>query len=345
MKRVFLRALRVSGAFATFRLANRLKTLILTYHRFSTNDAPGMTTIRTFGEQLAYLRAHYTIVPLTAIERHIWHGDRLPNPCVAITIDDGYRDSYELAFPLLRRYRAPATMFVVTDFIDGTDWLWPDKVRFMTLKTTVQRASVVLGDSQIDLGLEGRASRLAAAARINAVLKSVPDQAKDRAIEEMSRTLHVAFPPSPPADYASITWDQAREMDASGVAIESHTVRHPILTRVDAVQLARELSTSRRRLEHMLNRSVRSFCYPNGDYDRQIRDEVERAGYRLAVTTAAGLNDASTDPFALRRIHTEPDLTHFMQSTSGFEQAKDRLRRRSRATNAPTHEKCMRLVS
>jgi peptidoglycan/xylan/chitin deacetylase (PgdA/CDA1 family) len=344
MKRVFLRALRVSGAFATFRLANRLKTLILTYHRFSTDDAPGKTSIRTFAEQLAYLRAHYTIVPLAAIERHIWHGDRLPNPCVAITIDDGYRDSYELAFPLLRRYRAPATIFVVTDFVEGNAWLWPDKVRFMALHTNAQRASMTLGDSEIDLGFEGRASRLAAAARINAALKAAADEAKHRAIEEVSRALDVAVPPSPPAEYAPITWDEAREMDASGVAIESHSVTHPILTRVDAVQRARELTASRRRLEQVLNRSVRCFCYPNGDYDRQIRDDVERAGYRLAVTTRAGLNDASTDPFTLRRIHTEHDLTHFMQSTSGFEQAKDRLRR-ARATSAPTHEKCVRLVS
>src|SRR5206468_5558169 len=105
-------------------------------------------------------------------------------------------------------------------------------------------------------------------AQINAALKSAAVEAKDRAIDQMSKALDVVVPPSPPAQYAPITWDQAREMDASGVAIESHTVTHPILTRVDAVQLARELTASRRRLEDVLNRPVRSFCYPNGDYDR-----------------------------------------------------------------------------
>src|SRR5947207_3047586 len=134
-------------------------------------------------------------------------------------------------------------------------------------------------------------------------------------------------------------------MDASGVAIESHTVTHPILTRIDTRRLARELTASRQRLEQVLDRPVTHFCYPNGDYDRQVRAEVERSGYRLAVTTAAGLNDASTDPLALRRIHTERDLTHFIQSTSGFEQAKDRLRGRSRATSSRQHEKRMGLVS
>src|SRR5437764_4617036 len=182
MKGVFLRALLATGAFTTFLLANRLKTLILPYHRFSANDAPGTTSIRAFAEQLAYLRSHYAIVPLTSIERHIWHGDRLPAPSVAITIDDGYRDAYELAFPLLRRYGAPATLFVVTDFIDRNAWLWPDKVRFMALQTKAPRGSVAIGDSVIDVALDGPASRLAAAARINASLKASADQAKDRAI-------------------------------------------------------------------------------------------------------------------------------------------------------------------
>jgi peptidoglycan/xylan/chitin deacetylase (PgdA/CDA1 family) len=115
-------------------------------------------------------------------------------------------------------------------------------------------------------------------------------------------------------------------MCAGGVDVESHTVTHPIVTRVTGDQLAGELRQSRARLEEMLDRPIALFAYPNGTFDRTTRDAVERAGYRLAVTMEPGFNDASSDRLALRRIHTETDLSRFIQSTSGFEQIKNRIR-------------------
>ncbi|HSE98479.1 MAG TPA: polysaccharide deacetylase family protein, partial [Blastocatellia bacterium] len=139
--------------------------------------------------------------------------------------------------------------------------------------------------------------------------------------------LSVIVPETPPAEFAPLSWEQAREMDSLGVEIGSHTVTHPVLTHSSASRLSRELGESRSRLEAVLGRRVDLFCYPNGDYDRGVRKEVARAGYRCAVTTEAGLNDGRSDPLALKRIHTERDLAHFAQATSGLEQLKEKLRR------------------
>ncbi len=327
MKQAVLTLLRMTGIFAAFRLANRRKILILTYHRFSADEAEGALSANAFAQQLAYLRAHYTIVPLSAVERHLTHGDRLPHPSVAITIDDGYRDAYEIAFPFLRRFNAPAALFAVTDFIDGKCWLWTDKLRFIVFQTKAERLSVKVADSVIDVELNGRTSRRDAAARINAALKSAPDHAREEAIASLVKHAGVELPFRPPAGCRPLTWDELREMDAGGVEIGSHTVTHPILSRIDGDRLVSELKESRRRLEEMLGREVSLFCYPDGNYDRHVRDEVERAGYRLAVTTEPGLNDAGRDPLSLLRIHTDGDFSHFIQNLSGFEQVKHRLRR------------------
>jgi len=103
-------------------------------------------------------------------------------------------------------------------------------------------------------------------------------------------------------------------------------VTHPILTHLDSGQLEHELRHSRNRLEEALDKEVTLFCYPNGDYNARVRDGVARAGYRVAVTTACGLNDRDSDPLALRRVPTDRDITHFIQSTSGFEQFKSGFR-------------------
>jgi hypothetical protein len=86
------------------------------------------------------------------------------------------------------------------------------------------------------------------------------------------------------------------------------------------------LRESKTRLEARLDRKVELFCYPNGNYDARVKRAAETAGYRSAVTVEAGLNHNRCDLLTLRRVHTEQDFTRFLQSTSGFEQVKEKVR-------------------
>jgi peptidoglycan/xylan/chitin deacetylase (PgdA/CDA1 family) len=327
MKQVLLNLMQRTGAFAPFRLANRSKALILTYHRFGEDEAGLKTTARVFEAQLQYLTARYRIVPLSSIAEALTNGRSLRAGLAAITIDDGYGDAYEIAFPLLRKYSAPATLFVVTGFVDKACWVWTDKMRYLALKSDAPLLKAAVAGRKVEIRLGNHVSRLQAAARANRLIKRLPDDAKDEAIDRIALALGVELPADPPPQYRPVTWEQAREMDSSGLEVASHTVSHPILTNVTDEQLARELSESKERLQVILGHQVDSFCYPNGGQDGRVRRAVERAGYRCAVTTRPGFNDDRSDPLTLSRIHTECDLAHFIQSTSGFEQFKNKLRR------------------
>src|SRR5690349_11455645 len=112
--------MRMSGAFDLMRLTRRRHALILTYHRFSSSQEggqdPGKTPASVFAEQLEYLRSRYAIVSLAELAEGVHdqgrQGRRAPTAprLAAITIDDGYRDAYEIAYPILRRSRTPATL-------------------------------------------------------------------------------------------------------------------------------------------------------------------------------------------------------------------------------------------
>ena len=327
MKRAALKLLTAAGAFAPFRAANRGRVLILTYHRFSRGPDPLATPAAAFDAHLRYLKSRYTLVPLSRVAAHYEGREELPPGAACVTIDDGFRDAYEVAFPLLRRHGAPATLFVITGFLDRTVWMWTDKMRHVALHTKAERLAAEVGGRTFDLKLDGRASRLAAAARVNAELKKLPSGERDEAINRAAAAHGVHLPDAPPEEFGPVTWRQAREMDAAGLEVGSHTVTHPILTRADDAQLRRELCDSRARLEAELGRAADLFCYPNGSFDERVRREAERTGYRCAVTTLDGLNERAADPLTLRRVAAEPDLPHFVQSTSGFEQLKNRLRR------------------
>lgn len=313
-----------TGAFSPFRLQHRREALILTYHRFGEQE--GRISARALREQLDYLSEYYRFIALSELALRLDSSGSLPPGLVAITIDDGYRDAYEVAFPLLRDYRVPATIFVVTDFIDRQRWLWTDQTRYLTERTDRAHFEVAINGQTLRCELTDSRSRQESAALLNQELKRLPEAVKETLLEQIEERLGVTSPRQPPEEFRPLAWEEIREMADAGIEIGSHTASHPILTLESDQRLEDELELSRARIKAETGRVPLSFCYPNGDYNARVAALVARAGYRCAVTCEAGWNRPRTSLYELRRIHTEPDLPHFAQVTSGFEEVKKRLR-------------------
>ena len=101
---------------------------ILVYHRFSETAADEMTvTASAFEAQMRFLRDNdFHVIPLDSLFDFMAFERQIPQKAVVITIDDGWRSVYDIAFPILRKYGYPATLFVYTDLITGSrkalDW-------------------------------------------------------------------------------------------------------------------------------------------------------------------------------------------------------------------------------
>ena len=326
MKKQLLKTIFNYGGFTPFHWANRSKLLILTYHRFSRGEDASKVSASDFESHLQYLSLHNTVLSLAEAVESLKNGTSLPPNATVITIDDGYGDAYEIAFPKLKKYGFPATVYAITDFVDQKIWLWTDLMRYVMAKTGDSEVSFDFGSGDIVRAtLIDDAKRLETANRINERLKKMPNEQKDAKIVVIARQLNVELPSVPPPEFAAMTWDQARELDADGVRIESHTVTHPILTNVNQAELDFELRTAKARLEEQLGRSVEHFCYPNGSLNENVRQAAEAAGYASAVTTAYGFNDGGNDKLLLNRIDAQSAIESFAQSASGFEAVKQRV--------------------
>ena len=95
---------------------------------------------------------------------------------------------------------------------------------------------------------------------------------------------------------------QVRDWLAAGHRIGSHTLSHSRLARLTLRDAREEIFASKKRLEDAFGVPVEDFCYPYGNYNDQVRDLVQAAGYRTASTTHFGLNTPQTPPMALHRI-------------------------------------------
>ncbi|HVX67448.1 MAG TPA: polysaccharide deacetylase family protein [Bryobacteraceae bacterium] len=283
-------ALDRAGGLRAVRFLNRRSLRILMFHSFLPRRA-GLE--ECLARRCRHLRQFYRPVSLSEAAQAWREGRPLPANAVAVTVDDGYRDFYDIAYPVFRAHEIPAIVYLVTDFMDGKLWLWPDRLRY-ALEHAGPRAAVHARD-------------------LAAETKSMPDRERRRFMDGLLELLDVRIPASPPEEYAPLTWDSVREMAAHGIEFGAHSATHPILSRVEGdAELRAEIEGSKLRIEQELGRPVRHFCYPNGrpeDIGERVVACVRSAGFETAVVTTEGFNRAGADPFLLKRIPADPDYT------------------------------------
>jgi peptidoglycan/xylan/chitin deacetylase (PgdA/CDA1 family) len=298
--------LRMGGMHAV-RYSHRKALRILMYHRF-----PGKAALE---EQCSHFVRHYRLLSMTEAAANLRPGGSIPCNSLAITVDDGYRDFFLVAYPVFRAFRIPVTVFLATDFVDGTAWLWTDIVRYVCANTAAAEVNIADASLELRFPLDSAESRRRASSAVTEALKRMPNSERLRVVADFPQSLRVALPARPPQEYAPLTWDEVRSMADGGIVFGAHTRSHPILSRVaECAELRSEIQGSRARIEEELQRPVVHFCYPNGgkeDISPAAIEEARRAGFETAVTTSIGLNHPGCDPFTLRRIGVEPDLPRF----------------------------------
>lgn len=288
------------------------KFLILMYHRVN-DEANSLsieaTPVSVFERQMRHLALHYRVLPLDELIVALCDRQPVPGNAVAITFDDGYRDNYTHAFPILKRYGLPATVFLATGCIGTGELLWFDKVLY-SFRQTRKRRLRMLNREWVLTHPEAR--REAAIAFLDH-LKALPTEERDVQIDQLRDELQVrAFHGETDS---MLTWSQVKEMHRQGISFGSHTVTHPILSRISLEKAKREIVESKQALEKELHAEVNTFAYPNGkpeDYSPAIVNLVREAGYKGAVTTVLQGNLSDEDPFQLKRIRSwEPDIHSF----------------------------------
>lgn len=290
---------------------------ILMYHNFQAMEEPGCDAIApaTARRQLAYLRDHFRVIPLTQLAEQLKAGKPIEKNTVALTVDDGRNNFYHLFFPVLEEFRMSATFFVVSEFISGQDWIWTDKIIWLARQPCVPEE---LRDDNLDNFFE-KMNRLR------------PDVRNSR-IDEVAAEMQVSLPKEPPPEYAPCSWSQLREMADSGlVEIGSHSVTHPIFSTLTEEESQWELAESRAQIERQLGRPVNAFCFPNGkpaDYFPRHLQQVREGGYSSAVMTHFGMSRPGADVYTLPRIGVSgrTEMLSFMKYVDGVEYYQDLLR-------------------
>lgn len=300
----------------------RGKVVILMYHRVVTTEElsrqfiqPGMyVTAKTFEHHVRFLQEHFVVLSLNELldmwRQDTWSPDRR---YAVITFDDGWLDNYVHAFPILRRYEAPATIFLATGYIGTTRWFWPEQVGWLCQRlseTSAVQRKEICERMRRQVSWFANIAEPTMGGRSEVVVdfcKTLDVERIEWWICEMTEHLGVKMPD----ERLLMNWVEARAMSAGKITFGAHSVNHKILTKLPKEEVEAEVSNSMRALREQLLEPIPVFCYPNGNYSSEIMQCVKYAGYQAAITTDPGWEDRhSSELFRLKRVGIHNDLTY-----------------------------------
>jgi peptidoglycan/xylan/chitin deacetylase (PgdA/CDA1 family) len=304
--------------------------LVLMYHRVAPDDMAGLdawqrerslpgivVTPEVFDAQLAFLAKQYTPISIRQLTSHLESDAPLPPRSVVITFDDGWRDNYVYAYPLLRKHRIPATIFLATDYVGTSKRFWPESLiaSFATLaRTRTGLASTAFADAPADVAALLECASVAGGARREQLLERVIEAMKHlppatrtavmRTVEEAS-----ASDAAPPVERTLLSWEEVLEMQSGGVDFGSHCSTHELMPLLQPAAQRDELVLSKTVLEGRLGRAVDTVAYPNGALNDDVKRIAAAAGYRWGFSVQRGRVSRRSDPLALERINIHQGCT------------------------------------
>jgi peptidoglycan/xylan/chitin deacetylase (PgdA/CDA1 family) len=246
-------------------------------------------TGRRFAEIIGFLRREFVIIGEDRLIELIESGAELKRKYAVITLDDGYADNYEIAFPVLRDHSCEAIFFIASDFVGSDCAPWWDRIAWRVYNR---------GDGEIKvLGSNDRISvrRNDLAGSIRRVLRAVKDNAayslSEKVVDIERQVSCDDLAHSNPQLF--MDWDNLRDIVRHGIAVGSHTRGHEILSHLTEREQEFELTESKRVIESQLGKPVRSVAYPVGSslsYSARTLSLVASAGYQLGFNFLPHIN-------------------------------------------------------
>ncbi|HZL86225.1 MAG TPA: polysaccharide deacetylase family protein [Candidatus Krumholzibacteria bacterium] len=297
-----------TGLYLLLRCLQRPRILVLAYHRVTPPeqephwDYPHRTvTTTTFERQLRSLRHLYRFVSMQELQDILESKKPLRRHVALVTFDDGYRDNYEHALPILKQHGVPAAFFLSLGFVGERRNFWFDRLADACRvwesgdpKRARLRSLLPAPLAAIFEARSPRAERLQRAVQFVARLP----------VQERRALLKRLTPEPQNAEHEqsqALTWTEVRQLREQGMSIGAHGLTHTTLTRMSTENAKRELGESIAGVARGSGAPVVAFAYPHGATDADVAQWASEAGVRLGFTLEPRENQLGDDPMRLGR--------------------------------------------
>lgn len=281
------------------------------YHRFTNDIEVRKLNIKVFENQIRYISRYFTPIKISYLIEQLYNGGYIPSNSVVVTVDDGYRDFFDYAYPVLKKYNVPAIIYLVSEFNLNKKMLWFDSLHFIINNTECECLYIEENNEKFKLNNITETDRNYAWTFFADRILYKTNSEKEKYIRDLAYKYQVKLPEFATDNYAPMKKEDIRKLDNTLIEIGSHTRSHPILSTCNTDELKDELVKSKTDLQNALCKDIEHFCFPNGcinDFDNRSIELLKNSGYKSAVTTINGFVNKNTDKYQLTRICWENNI-------------------------------------
>ncbi len=301
-------------------LINKNKISVLTYHGItgdynSVNDFC-FVSAGEFEKQMKYLLKHFDIIG--AEDAYLNNYDN-KKPVAVITFDDGFFNNFSHAFPVLKKYKIPATVFLSTNLIESNDTIWFCKIIQM-IESSKEKEIFWEGEK---LSIDSCNDKRLTSSKIQASIKKLNPSEIESAINKIFK-LGDIYTDYSDTLFGMLTRNAIKEMqDSHLITFGAHTHNHTILSKLSKDESQKEISDSLQEVQKITGKRCNMFAYPNGgvdDYNSDHKSLLNKLNVSLAFSMKDGLSSRQDDYFEIKRlfISSHINIKQFSAQVHGY---------------------------
>ena len=292
------------------RIYNELT--ILLYHGVTHIKSKGIENhskkhidIHEFKQQMKYLRDNCNVISIEDFLIARNNAEDLEPRSVIISFDDGFRNNYTNAAPILEEFSLPAVFYISSGIVNTNLMFWVDIIEDCINITDKSSIKINL-NKEVEFRLLNVDDKITALNMIKSFCKNSSIDKKNQIIEELEKHTEVKASVEHSDNYEKINWNELKKMhDSNLFTIGGHSLYHDILSTMENHHLRREIRSSLDLLENNLNTTINHYSYPEGQnnhYGSKTIKILKEFGIKCSPSAIVGLNTYKTDLFNLRRI-------------------------------------------
>ncbi len=301
-----------------FALKRIKPKILLGYHRVlpekeisegTSQDCMYVSTTQ-FEQQVQWMQR---IGEITSVQKLVTSREPANKPMFAITLDDGWKDNYDHAFPILKKYSLPAMIFLSTQAIETGQMLWPEEIFYKTSKSVREKRASEIRDF---FNRHDRGMSVPNSSTIDSLLNFFVEQLK--LLDDEKRTAliqdyynYIKVDPKP-VQGQILSWEQVLEMQRHNISFGSHTHSHMITKGSSRETILSELIQSRSIIEKRTAHECKWFCYPNACFNTDDHELLREAGYDYGVILSSAHISPQDSLFYLPRFIMYDDITEVL---------------------------------
>ena len=274
-----------------YQCVNCQYAVILTYHSVISEplefDIWTHMQVSLFEKHMAIVSSVANVIPVNQLVEQVVKNNIKKN-LVAVTFDDGFRNNFTKAYPILKKYGVPATIFLATDYIDSNKLFWPERVSYQLMRTKKKTFKSNLSN-ELPI-ITSKQKRVAYRQTVD-MLKTLPISGLFNEIKNIEAQLEAMPSMNDPLfqELMPLSWEEIKVMENEGlVSFGGHSASHTILSMLGENEAYSEMKDCKKTLDKHLNEDTKIWAYPNGskvDFSSVHEKQLYDLGFNSGILT------------------------------------------------------------